>query len=66
MSERGVVIAGFVVLLVITLGALAVTHRRHCGSATLGQTVAYLTRTRTAAVVAILAWGWIGWHFLAR
>ncbi|MBF6327849.1 DUF6186 family protein [Nocardia transvalensis] len=65
MSERVVIIAGFVVLLVITLGTLLVTHLRD-GVARLGETIAYLTRTRAATVVAILMWGWIGWHFLAR
>ncbi|MFX0581362.1 DUF6186 family protein [Nocardia nepalensis] len=66
MSDREIVIAGFTVLLVATLGALACTHLRRDLVAPVGETVAYLIRTRAARIAAVLLWAWLGWHFLAR
>ncbi|WP_228002230.1 DUF6186 family protein [Nocardia australiensis] len=66
MSDREIVIVGFVLLLVATLGTVAATHVRRDLVAPVGETVAYLTRTRAARIAAVLVWGWFGWHFLAR
>jgi hypothetical protein len=66
MSDRETVIVGFVLVLVTTLGAVAVTHVRRDLVAPVGETIAYLTRTRAARIAAVLVWGWVGWHFLAR
>jgi cell division protein FtsL len=66
MSDREIVIAGFVLLLVTALGAVAFTHIRRDLVATVGETIAYLIRTRAARIAAVLVWAWLGWHFLAR
>lgn len=66
MSDRVIVIVGFVLVLVVTLGMVAVTYVRRDLVAPLGETIAYLTRTRVARVAGVLVWAWVGWHFLAR
>jgi hypothetical protein len=66
MSDRETVIVGFVLVLVTTLGAVAVTHVRRDLVAPVGETIAYLTRTRAARIATVLVWAWLGWHFLAR
>lgn len=33
---------------------------------TAGELFAMLVATRTGRVLAVLVWGWLGWHFLAR
>ncbi|WP_433734101.1 DUF6186 family protein [Nocardia sp. CA-129566] len=66
MSDRAIVFVGFVLVLVVTLGVVVVTHVRRDLVAPVGETIAYLTRTRVARIVAVLVWGWVGWHFLAR
>lgn len=66
MSDRVIVIVGFVLMLVVMLGVLVVTHVRRDLVAPLGETIGYLTRTRVARIAAVLVWAWVGWHFLAR
>ncbi|MGY4101470.1 DUF6186 family protein [Nocardia sp. R16R-3T] len=66
MSDREIVIAGFVLLLAATLGTVAFTHFRRDLVAPVGETIAYLIRTRAARIAAVLVWAWLGWHFLAR
>ncbi|MEV4126762.1 DUF6186 family protein [Nocardia sp. NPDC049707] len=66
MSDRVIVIVGFVLVLVVTLGVVVVTHVRRDLVAPVGETIAYLTRTRVGRIAAALVWAWVGWHFLAR
>ncbi|MFD0360690.1 DUF6186 family protein [Nocardia sp. GCM10030253] len=66
MSDRAVIILGFALLLVAMLGAVVITHLRRDLVAPLGDTIAYLARTRAVRIVVVLAWAWLGWHFLAR
>ncbi|WP_040780483.1 DUF6186 family protein [Nocardia pneumoniae] len=66
MSDRAIVVVGFVLLLAATLGAVVLTHVRRDLIAPVGETIAYLSRTRVARIAAVLVWAWLGWHFLAR
>ncbi|MBF6296669.1 hypothetical protein IU459_03820 [Nocardia amamiensis] len=66
MSDRAIVVIGFALVLVATLGAVVLTHVRRDLVAPVGETVRYLTRTRAARIAAVLVWAWLGWHFLAR
>ncbi|MEV6432268.1 DUF6186 family protein [Nocardia sp. NPDC051463] len=66
MSDRVLVIVGFVLVLVVTLGVVVVTHVRRDLVAPMSETIAYLTQTRAARIAAVLVWAWSGWHFLAR
>jgi hypothetical protein len=66
MTDRTIIILGFALLGVLTLAAIVVSHLRRDRLATLGGTVAYLTRARPVKIIAVLIWAWLGWHFLAR
>ncbi|WP_330229519.1 DUF6186 family protein [Nocardia sp. NBC_00508] len=66
MSDRAIIVVGFVLILAATLGTVVVTHLRRDLVAPLGETITYLTRTRAARIAAVLVWAWLGWHFLAR
>ncbi|NNH71355.1 hypothetical protein HLB23_16040 [Nocardia uniformis] len=66
MSERTVIIAGFVVLLAAALGALVFARLRRETVASLAETITYVIGIRTVRIVAVLGWAWLGWHFLVR
>ncbi|MDR7168910.1 hypothetical protein J2W56_002641 [Nocardia kruczakiae] len=66
MTDRALVITGFAVLAFIVTGTAITARVRRVSFAGLGDTVRYLTRTRTARIVAVILWAWLGWHFLAR
>jgi hypothetical protein len=57
--------AGFAVLLVTAL-ALEAAARRGAGPATAADAVAAAMRTTPGRVAVLLAWVWLGVHFLAR
>ncbi|BDU01717.1 DUF6186 family protein [Nocardia sputorum] len=66
MSDRAVVLLGFALILAAALVAVVVTWVRRDLVASAGETIAYLTATRTTRILAVLVWAWLGWHFLAR
>ncbi len=57
--------AGFAVLLVAAL-ALEAAARRGAGPATAVEAVGAAMRTTPGRVAVLLAWVWVGVHFLAR
>ncbi len=57
--------AGFAVLLATAL-ALEAAARRGAGPVTVGDAVAAAMRTTPGRVAVLLAWVWLGVHFLAR
>jgi hypothetical protein len=56
---------GFAVLLLAAL-ALEVAARRGAGPATVAQAVGAAMRSTPGRVAVLLAWLWLGVHFLAR
>lgn len=66
MSDRAVALLGFALLSAAALAATVLTRLRRDLVATLGETIAYLTSTRSRRFTAVLVWAWFGWHFLAR
>ncbi|WNV73665.1 DUF6186 family protein [Geodermatophilus sp. DSM 44513] len=56
---------GFGVLLVTAL-VLEAAARRGAGPATAAETLGAVLRTTPGRVVVLLAWVWLGVHFLAR
>jgi hypothetical protein len=60
-----VILAGLLVLLVAGL-ALEWTARRRRRGATAGQAVGAAMRTVPGRTLVLLAWVWLGVHFLAR
>lgn len=66
MTARTAIILGFAILAALTLAVIVASHLRRDRLTTFAETVAYVTRTRTAKIIAVLIWAWLGWHFLAR
>ncbi len=65
MSGAAVTVAG---LLCLLLGGLAVEVCARCGRgpATAGRTLSAAMRTTYGRAMVLLAWVWLGVHFLAR
>ncbi|NEW28643.1 DUF6186 family protein [Nocardia cyriacigeorgica] len=66
MSERAVIITGFAILFGIALLGTLLAHLRRDTLVPLGAVVALALRTRTARLLTLPLWIWLGWHFLAR
>ena len=66
MTDRTLVILGFAVIFGGTAAAIITAHVWPDRLATVSETLDRLTRTRTAKIIAVLIWAWLGWHFLAR
>lgn len=62
---RPVTLAGYVLLAaaMVTYQALGLLLRR---TATLGQAVATLRRSRTGRLTLLATWLWLGWHLFVR
>ncbi len=66
MTSRVLTVAGFVLLGLACLG-LEVAGRIHGWPVpTLGRLLNGIMRRRSARVGVLLAWWWLGWHFLAQ
>jgi hypothetical protein len=65
MSSRTATFVGYGVILamIIVWATLAARHPRWLS---LSDAVTALTRTRTARVLVVVAWIWLGWHLFAR
>ncbi|TLG11494.1 hypothetical protein FEK35_12420 [Nocardia cyriacigeorgica] len=66
MRERAVLITGFAILLGIALTLTLVARLRRDSLAPLGTVIALALRTRSARLLTLPVWIWLGWHFLAR
>lgn len=66
MTERTLIITVFAVLLGIALTLTLIAHLRRDTLAPLGTVIALSLRTRTARLIMLPVWVWLGWHFLAR
>jgi Family of unknown function (DUF6186) len=62
--SRSVTLLGYAVL-VVAAGGLEVAARRR-GSATFGDALTIVLRSRAARVAMLAAWLWLGWHLLVR
>ena len=58
--------AGFVVLLLVGLIVELTARRPAANGSRLGELLSLVVATRTGRIIAVLVWGWLGWHFLAR
>jgi hypothetical protein len=65
MSGAAVTVVGLLCLLLGGL-ALEVCARRGLGPATAGRTLSAAMRTTSGRAIVLLAWVWLGMHFLAR
>jgi hypothetical protein len=62
--SRSVTLLGYAVL-VVSAGGLEVAARRR-GSATFGDALTIVLRSRAARLALLAAWLWLGWHLLVR
>lgn len=65
MTARAVTIGGYLLLAVAAL-VLASYGRRGRRLSPLRSVVDAMVARRATAIVLVLAWAWVGWHFLAR
>ena len=65
MSGTSVSVAGCALLLVVGL-ALEITARRGRAGVTAAEAIGAAMRSTPARAVVLLAWAWLGVHFLAR
>jgi hypothetical protein len=65
MSSRVATFVGYATLLVM-IGAWATLTARSARWLTLPNALTLLTRSRTARILVVLAWIWLGWHLFAR
>ena len=65
VSSRTITFAGYGLILLLAIGWAIITARRD-DAMTLPAAVHALTRTRTARILVVIAWAWLGWHLFAR
>jgi hypothetical protein len=63
---RGVVLAGWVVLGLVTLVAEVVGLLSGGRFPTLGDVLSFLMRSRAGRWLVLIGWVWLGWHLFVR
>ena len=64
MTGRGITLGLYAVLLATTVAMFVVAWLRPATLPRLGRVVTWAMRRRTTQVGLILAWWWLGWHFV--
>ena len=64
MTSRGVTLGLYAVLLAVTVTMFVVAWLRPAVLPRLGQVATWAMRRRTTQVGLLLAWWWLGWHFV--
>lgn len=65
LSSHVLTVSVFVLLGLAFLGLEVAGHASRWPVPTLGRVVSGLLRRRSARIGILLAWWWLGWHFLA-
>jgi hypothetical protein len=65
MTSRVATFLGYGTILVM-IGVWATLTTRSLGWLTLPDALTLLTRSRTARILVVLGWMWLGWHLFAR
>jgi hypothetical protein len=66
MSTHVITIIGYACVVAVLIVLEVLAHRKGSRIPKMGEWFGYLMRTRTGRFLVLLAWGWLGWHFLAR
>jgi hypothetical protein len=66
MSSRGITISGYVLIGLAVVVVELIARRRTSGIPTLSQLVGFVMRERWGRLAMLLAWWWLGFHFLSR
>jgi hypothetical protein len=64
VTSRGLTLGLYVAALVTALVLFSVSRARADLAPRLGQVVTWAMRRRTTQVGLLLAWWWLGWHFV--
>lgn len=63
-ASRAVTLAGFVLLGLAFVALQTVAYLRPGRVPTLGQVLDGIMRQRTGRIAILVAWWWVGWHFI--
>lgn len=66
MTPRTAIVAGFATILAVVIATDLLARRPRSAFRPLGVVLAAALRTRAARLAVLVAWLWVGWHFLAR
>jgi len=66
MTARGLTIAGFAVLAMVTALLTLAGRGGRLGLVSPGELLDALRSPLPARLAIVLGWAWLGWHFLAR
>jgi hypothetical protein len=66
MSSRAITITGYVLIGLGLLTVELIAHRPGSRTPTLAQLAGYVMRERWGRIGMLLAWWWLGFHFLSR
>jgi hypothetical protein len=64
VTARGATLGIYAALLLLTVVMFVVSRIRPATLPRLGQVVTWAMRRRTTQVGLLLAWWWLGWHFV--
>ncbi|MFM5952044.1 MAG: DUF6186 family protein [Micrococcales bacterium] len=66
MTDSQVVVAGYLVIVGIGLAIWLLTHFNVLKLTKVGELMERILHHRTTRIAIILAWWWVGWHFLVN
>lgn len=66
MSDPQIVITGYLVVVALGLAVWILTHFGALKLTKVGDLMERILHHRTTRIAIILAWWWVGWHFLVN
>lgn len=66
MTDSQVVVAGYLVIVGIGVAIWLLTHFNILKLTKVGELMERILHHRTTRIAIILAWWWVGWHFLVN
>lgn len=66
MTDSQAVVAGYLVIVGIGLAIWLLTHFNVLKLTKVGELMERILHHRTTRIAIILAWWWVGWHFLVN
>ena len=66
MTDPQIVIAGYLVMLFIGFAIWLLTHFNLLPLVKVGTLMERILHHRTTRIAIVLAWWWVGWHFLVN
>lgn len=66
MSDTQIVVIGYLVIVAIGVAIWLLTHFNALKLTKVGDLMERILHHRTTRIAIILAWWWVGWHFLVN